>query len=320
MDFDKLSKQERYDALTEMADMYYNQGKTQSEIANYFGTNRFKVAKLLQDARNEQIVEIKINFTNERNKTIEHELIEKLSLKKAVVVNTQYSPYIDGLKQLGQVGAAYLAKQLVPHSVLGITWGKTIQSVISQLPQVPHNPIAALQLTGFMRLSNPSSESRELVRAASISYFGTPYYLNAPLYINNSEIKASLLAEPDIFNTLNKARELSCVITGIGGMSSLPLINPAFRPYLTQKDIDSTGLCSGSIYGYVLNNDGRIADIDLNEKLIAVPIDDILSASHRIAIVYGRHKADITAKVIKNGYINEIITDTETAVTLLEHI
>ena len=53
MDFDKLSKKERYDALTEMADLYYNQGKTQVEIAEHFETTRFKVAKLLQDARAE---------------------------------------------------------------------------------------------------------------------------------------------------------------------------------------------------------------------------------------------------------------------------
>ena len=35
MDFERLTRQERYDALTEIADMYYNQGKTQAEIANH---------------------------------------------------------------------------------------------------------------------------------------------------------------------------------------------------------------------------------------------------------------------------------------------
>lgn len=40
-------EKERYDMLAEMADMYYNQGKTQSEIARYFEINRFRVAKLI---------------------------------------------------------------------------------------------------------------------------------------------------------------------------------------------------------------------------------------------------------------------------------
>ncbi len=61
MDIEHLTEQERCNMLAEMADLYYNQGKTQSEIAKYYDTNRFRVAKLLQDARNEQIVEIRIN-------------------------------------------------------------------------------------------------------------------------------------------------------------------------------------------------------------------------------------------------------------------
>lgn len=319
MDFEKLSKKERYDALTEMADMYYNQGKTQVEIADHFDTSRFKVAKLLQDARNEQIVEIKINFSNERNKSMEQELLDTLPLKKAIVVNTQYTPYIDSLRQVGQVGAAYLNKLLVPNSVLGISWGKTIQTVVGQLPQKAHNPIAAIQLAGFMPLSNPAAESRELVRAAASAYFGAIHYLNTPLYINSPEVRSRLLAEPDIHNTLCKAKELSVVLTGIGGQSSLPLFNPVFRPYLTEKDIEAAEHCGGSIFGYVLDKNGQIADLDLNRKLMAIPTDDILAAPHRIAVVYGRHKAEITALAIKNQFINELVTDTDTALTLLEH-
>lgn len=318
MDFEKLSKKERYDALTDMADMYYNQGKTQVEIADCFNTSRFKVAKLLQDARNEQIVEIKINFSNEQNKSMEQELMDRFPLKKAIVVNTQYTPYIDSLRQVGQVGASYLAKILTPGSVLGVSWGKTIQTAVSQLAQIAHNPVSAVQLAGYLHLSNPATESRELVRSVAASYFGTPHYLNTPLYINNLELKGGLLAEPDILGTLCKAKELSAVLTGIGGRSSLPLVNPAFRPYITTADTAAANTCPGSIYGYVLDKNGWIADIDLNKKLLAIPMEDIMKAPHRIAMVYGRHKAEITTQVMQSGYINELITDADTALTILE--
>lgn len=319
MDFEKLSKKERYDALTEMADMYYNQGKTQVEIADHFETTRFKVAKLLQDARAEQIVEIKINFSNERNKSMEQELTDRFPLKKAIVVDTQYTPYIDSLKQVGQVGASYLNELLTPNSVLGLTWGKTIQTVVGQLPRIAHNPVSAVQLSGYMHLSNPASESRELVRTAASAYFGSTYYLNTPLYLKDLDLKNRLLTEPDIWGTLCKAKELSVTLTGIGGKSSLPMVNPVFRPYLTPGDIAAADRCCGSIYGYVLDHTGRIADLDLNRKLMAVPIDDILKTPHRIAVVSGRHKAPITTLVIQNGFVNELITDTDTALTILEH-
>lgn len=82
MDIDRVSEKERYDMLAEMADLYYNQGKTQSEIARHFDTNRFRVAKLLQDARNEQIVEIRINYSNERNSVLEAELKRSCRFRK----------------------------------------------------------------------------------------------------------------------------------------------------------------------------------------------------------------------------------------------
>ena len=62
------------------------------------------------------------------------------------------------------MGASYLNKLLTPTSVLGVAWGKTIQTVVGQLPKIAHNPVAAVQLAGYIPLMNPASESRELVR------------------------------------------------------------------------------------------------------------------------------------------------------------
>lgn len=318
MDIDKLTGQERYDMLTDMADQYYNQGKTQSEIAACYGTNRFKVAKLLQDARTEQIVEIQINYSNERNKAIEKELRDAFPLDRALVVNTQYSPYIDSLRQLGKVGADYLNRTLQPGSVLGVTWGKTIYSVISQLQGSTYNPVTAIQLTGCLKLLNPATDSRELVRSVASAYCGSYHYLDAPLYVQNSQVREMLLREPLIQGTISMTGKMTTVITGIGGRSSLPLSNPTFFPYLTERDREQADKCIGSIYGYVLDQNGQIADIDLNHKLIAAPLKNVLSTPHRFAVVYGRHKAEMTCKALQNRLFNEILTDTDTALHLLE--
>lgn len=318
MDIEKLSEKERYDLLTDIADQYYNQGKTQSEIASYYDTNRFKIAKLLQDARTEQVVEIRINYSNERNKELEKELKGAFSLNKVIVVNTQYSPYLDSLRQIGKTGADYLKGILTPDSTLGISWGKTIYSVISQMSEVTSNPISAVQLAGCLKLPNPGAESRELVRLVTAAYYGSYHYLDAPLYVQSTELKEALMKEPLIQSTLKKAENMTAVITGIGSRSSLPVSNPAFAPYITERDVSQLEQCRGSIYGYVLNKHGQIADIDLNQKVIAAPINHILKAPHRLAVVYGRHKAEITYYALKNNLINEILTDTDTALNLLE--
>lgn len=318
MDIDRLTEQERYDMLAEMADLYYNEGKTQSEIARAYDTNRFRVAKLLQDARNEQIVEIKINKNNERNTVLEKELKQYLGLEQAVVVNTQYAPYIDSQIQLGKAGAEYLQHLLKPEMTIGITWGKTIYSMISQLEPVIHHPLTVVQLTGYLKMRNPAVDSRELVRAVAQAYSGEYYYLDLPLYINSEEVRDRICQEPFVRKTLEKTRQMDVILTGIGSKSSLPLENPQLQEYVTVEDKEHAGECIGSMYGYALDREGKVADLQLNKKVMAVPMEEIIKVPHRLAVACGRHKTECIIKTAKNQYYNELITDSDTAVHIVE--
>lgn len=320
MDIDHLTEQERSNMLAEMADLYYNQGKTQSEIAKYYETNRFRVAKLLQDARNEQIVEIRINHSNERNSGLEMELLKNLPLDRAIVVNTQYSTYIDGIKMLGKAGADYLMNILKPGITIGISWGKTIYSGISQIPSVVGSPVSAVQLAGSMGMSNPSVESRELVRMVASAFNGTGHYLDAPIYIKDPVIRERLYQEPVVRETFDKASSLDVVLSGIGSRSSLPNANAAFREYLTEKDISAQEQCIGSLYGYVLDKNGNVADIELNQKRFGIPMEKIQKAPHRIIFASGRHKTECIQKAVRNHLFNELVTDSDTAFHLLEQL
>ena len=321
MDIDHLTEKERYDMLAEMAELYYNQGKTQSEIAKHFETNRFRVAKLLQDARTEQIVEIKVNHSNERDTILENELKKHYpTLRKAIVVNTRYSAYIDGVLQLGKAGATYLQKLLKPETVIGITWGKTVYSAVSQLVSAVHNPVTAVQLTGYMKSSNLAVDSRELVRTVASVYNGNYYYLDAPIYIRNQKILSILYEEPTSRETMKQMKQMDVILSGIGSRSSLPLANPIFKEYLTGTDKIAEKDCIGSLYGYVLNRSGTLADIELNQKRMGASFEDIMNVPHRIVIANGRHKAECISRALEQSLFNELIIDSDTALHLMENI
>lgn len=319
MDLDVLSKDERNDVLAQMADLFYNQQATQIEIAKQFGTTRFKVAKMLQEARDEQVVEIKINFSSERNHDVERQLMSRFGLEAATVVDTKYAAFIDGLTQLGQAGALRLSELLngIDEPVLGLTWGKSIQAIVEQLPQTGGSGLSAVQLAGNFSSARPTSEGHELVNKAAAARLGNAYYLNTPLYVNNDAVREGLRQEPDVQATLERAKSLDVVLTGIGGDSSLPSGVATFSAYATDEDRAAAVKSPGSIYGYVLDEAGRAADIPLNRKLMAVPLDDILRAPHRIGVVNGRNKAKVAACVAKSGLINELVTNAETASLML---
>ena len=109
------------------------------------------------------------------------------------------------------------------------------------------------------------------------------------------------------------------MLTGVGGDASLPALATAFSAYVTEADREAARTSPGSIYGYMLDEQGRAADIELNRKLMAVPLEDILRTPHRIGVVNGRNKAKVAAIVAKSGLVNEIVTNSETASLMLAY-
>ena len=303
--------------MSEIADLYYNQGMTQQEIARRYDCNRFKIAKMIQSAREEGIVEITIHKPSKRHKLLEQDLMETFQLSNAIVLDTRDLSRAEAMSVIGKTSAQYLEHLLTPGSTIGVTWGKTIRSVVSALDQKTQNPVNAVQLCGCFRHLNSSDGSRSITHTIAMRFNGEYFYMNLPIYINDEQARNAMLREPLVESTLNATRKMDVVLTGVGSRSSLPFNNPVLQSYITEADRKEEANCLGSIYGHVLDRDGRIANISLNHKIVAASLQDILTTPHKIAVATGRHKVDILIACMQNRYINELITDRATAEQIL---
>lgn len=306
--------------MSEIADLYYNQGMTQQEIARLYDCNRFKIAKMIQNAREEGIVEITIHKPDTRHPFLEQSLKDTFQLSNALVLDTRDFSRAEALSMIGKSSALYLEQLLTPGSTIGVTWGKTICSVVSALEPKTQNPVHAVQLCGTFRHLNSADSSRSIAHAIAVKMNGDYFYLDLPLYINDEHARNTLLREPMIENTLSHTRKMDVVLTGVGSRSSLPFSNPVLKPYLSETDLKEANNCIGSIYGQVIDQEGRIANVSLNRKLVSASLQDILTTPHKIAVAAGRHKVDILIACMKQHYFNELITDRATAEQLLAAI
>lgn len=317
MNIDHMTQKERDEFLAELADVYYNEQMTQAEIAKRYNTNRFRVAKLLTEAREEGVVEIKIRHSGERIRQMEAKLRQRFGLKEAIVVNSRFTTYADAIKLLGKIGAEYLGSILTDGLTVGLMWGKTIHSIISQLPAAVPLSIAAVQCTGFFKKSNPAVDVHELVRMTAAAFNGSFHFINAPLYVADKTVRAGLLREPQIAATLAVAKKMDILVSGFGGPACLPLSEPEMADYVTKRDRAAADTCVGSIYGRMVDKSGKFAATDLNDKVLSAPIKDILAVPHRLVAARGRHKTTGLAKAMRQGLFNELLTDADTAGYLL---
>jgi deoxyribonucleoside regulator len=100
-----------------VAELAYDEGKTQDEIGALLGISRWKAGRLLAQARELGIVRIEIVHPRARRLSLEREICARFGLAAAVVV-----PAPDGLEleRVAQAAADFLtALRPVPRSLAG---------------------------------------------------------------------------------------------------------------------------------------------------------------------------------------------------------
>lgn len=119
-----------------IAKLYYELHYNQLEIAAREGISKSSVSRILKNAMDMGIIEVRIKDSVLANGNLENELIARFPIKRAIIV-----PDLVGNSQiLMQDVCAALAEDLPRYikndSVIGVTWGHALAVLAQQLPQI----------------------------------------------------------------------------------------------------------------------------------------------------------------------------------------
>ena len=119
-EYDSLSDNEKRNMLASVANLYYNAEMTQNQIAERFFTSRSKISRMLKEARQLGIVEIKILEPWDHNVELEQEFMRRFALKDVRVISVKEANNTMVLQKLGEVAAYYLDNLLNDNMIIGI--------------------------------------------------------------------------------------------------------------------------------------------------------------------------------------------------------
>ena len=74
--------------LAEVASMYYEREMTQAAIADELGLSRVKVYRLLKEARDQNVVQIFVDWPVQRDEVLEQALADTFGLQSALVLQS----------------------------------------------------------------------------------------------------------------------------------------------------------------------------------------------------------------------------------------
>lgn len=311
---------DREELLADIAEMYYQEGKTQAEISRLVGMTRSAISRILTEARQKGIVEIHVHRPLRYNSELEGKLQNMFNLIGARVINCNPRMNYEDLKiRLGSVAAIEMINLVKPGMVIGVAWGTTIKDVIDAFEGQMVPNIQVVQLLGVLGSTRHSYSAQSLVENLAQKLGGTGTYLYTPFIVDLEETAKTLKNDLSIKEAIAIAKQSDLAVLGIG--STKPSYCSLYQgKHITSKDLDTIVKKNavGDVVGYYFDINGSFLDVELHKRLIGISKDDLLNIRIRFATAGHIEKAEAILGALRGKYVNYLVTDNLTAARILE--
>jgi deoxyribonucleoside regulator len=309
---------ERIHMLAQVASMYYDENRTQDEIAHRFRVSRSTVSRLLRQARDVGVVEITVHHPWIGNQTIEHDLIATFGLQRAFVFQRGDLSAAETVRGVGRLAARYLQSVLADGIKLSISWGSAVYSTVRALRPAPLDGVSVTQMVGAVGEGDLSIDGPELVRTLAGLLGGSFRYLHAPLIVKDVHARDILLQQPNISQTLARACQADIALVGIGTPTpeGNSLLRAGYVDIETLNDLRRAGAV-GDVCARHYDLNGYELDLELNQRVIGIEIQALKEVDRVIGVTGGDGRAAAVLGAIRGKYINVLVTDDETAERVL---
>jgi len=310
----------REQLMVQVAKLYYDLEKTQSEIAAEVGLTRWQVSRLIREAREVGVVRIEIVPRSQRRPDLESQLQKVFALRDAVVVPSGLSEDEGiSLESVAQAAGQYLASINPKISLIGVSWGRTMAAVAHWLPPHWNDGVHVVLVNGATNVRSTSQQTNIVAERFAQAGNGTATLLPVPAIVGRKGTREVLEQDPIIANVLELAERAPVVCFSVGALSHRSVLVES--GYLDEADIDGLGACGavGDILGHFIDGRGKIADPELDARTLGLRPEHLRGKERAIAVSAGRAKHAILLTCINARYVNVLVTDEATAVYLLEH-
>jgi DNA-binding transcriptional regulator LsrR (DeoR family) len=304
-----------------IARRHYIDGQTKIEIADELRLSRFKVARLLETAREQGLVRIEIGHAGTIDLDTSGRLAERFGLRHAIVVDTPDDDPVSLRRNLGTAAADLLSEIITPNDVIGLAWARSVQAMVSELKRLP--PVPVVQLTGALSSNTNDTSSSingdsavDIVREFARVSGGPAYLFFAPFLVPDPATARALRRQPDLARAFDKIPTVSIGVVGIGQWApDLSTVHDA-ASQRERTRLTRDGVCAEAA-GVFLSADGTELQTVLTDRMIGITGAQMRRIDHLIAIPYGVPKAAAVRAALLSGMVDTLVTHVSMAEKLL---
>ncbi|MBN2414892.1 sugar-binding transcriptional regulator [bacterium] len=303
--------------LVETARLYYEQNLSQQQIADRLGISRPMVSRFLSRGRKDGIIRIQIVDPDESSRSLGQRLRERYGLKDAVVVRAGEMSESELKTALGEAAASYLGCIIQHISILGVSWGTTMQAVADSIRGANNQGLQVVQLVGGFTGGACNTHAGEITQRIATRLGTTACLLPLPAIVDSAEVKQALLSDRNIARVVDLARKSDAALFSLGTFTSESILVQA--QYFGSRDVQALRAAGavGDICTHLVTADGSVCSPALEERTLGIGLDDLKEKRYSIAVAGGSEKGEIILAGLRGGYFNVLVTDDSTAAVLL---
>jgi len=306
--------------MVKVVSLYYKEGLTQEDISKKIKISKFQVNRILKRSVEIGLVQITINDSTASITELEEKLEKAFNLKRAIVVDNSGLSDKEMKSKIGQAASEYLVEIIKNNDVIGVSWGTTVEEVISHLPNKLNKRVEIIQVTGGMHQLSVNLNCQDIARRLASVFGVEPRLIYAPALVESTKLRDMLLNEPSIKSTFDFFSKIDIALVGIGEISPKVTSTLIETVLFDEKDLEKLKSCKaiGDVSSHFFNIDGRICETDLEKRMIAISTEDLLRIPYSIGIAGGAAKAESILGSIRGKYINILVTDSKAATKILK--
>ena len=305
--------------LAKAARLYFVDDRSQDDVAAILGTTRSNVSRMLKQARDLGIVEIRILDPAGRDQELELALRDRFGLADARVLET--ATETDVLSGVGRLAARWLEETVRDGQVVALSWGHTLQAMVRAVDGLSRRDAQVVQLVGGLSALDSALTGQELVRELSERIGARHRYLHAPALFSSAEALTVMVHERAIADALDAAKAADIAVVGIGaaGIGSSGALLDALNLSPAQRaTFDACGPV-GDICARFYDLSGWEVRSVVAERVLAVSLDDVRAIPTVAGVAAGPEKAMGILGALHGRIVDVLICDQAAARTVLAH-
>lgn len=312
---------EQHKMLIKIAQLYYEENKTQSEIAKIVHIHRSSISRMLKTIRELGLVSISINYDLLPNIALEEKICSQFNLKQVIVVPVNPNLDNDTKNQIVcNVTSSVLLKNIHDNDVIGISWGRSINYIVDSLKN-DNNTFGNITIVPM--IGGPSGKIETKYHVNNIAYKlsnklkSKSILIDYPAIVDTSKLKAEIEKTQHMKELKDWWNKITVALFSIG----CPAISKSSIWYGFYGELFQT-ITNKKIVGDILSRfydkNGAELDTPFSNQIIGVTLDKLKQIPLKICASGDPEKLNSLVAALNANYIDILVISDELANQLID--